>query len=86
MISIGNTSLIKLEQMTEPSCSEIFVKYEGGNPTGCMKDRIALSMIEGAERNEKSILETRNKQPEAIALYGKERLQTYSKLQTVCGS
>ena len=57
MISIGNTSLIKLEQMTEPSCSEIFVKYEGGNPTGCMKDRIALSMIEGAERNEKSILE-----------------------------
>lgn len=50
MISIGNTPLIKLEQITEPGYAEIFVKYEGGNPTGSMKDRMALSMIEGAER------------------------------------
>jgi cysteine synthase A len=50
MITIGNTPLIKLEKLSEPGCAEIFVKYEGGNPTGSMKDRMALSMIEGAER------------------------------------
>ena len=47
---IGNTPLLKLERLSEPGCAEIFVKYEGGNPTGSMKDRMALSMIEGAER------------------------------------
>ena len=50
MKAIGKTPLIKLERMSEPSCAEIYVKYEGGNPTGSMKDRMALSMIEGAER------------------------------------
>lgn len=50
MKAIGNTPLIKLERMSEPGCAEIYVKYEGGNLTGSMKDRMALSMIEGAER------------------------------------
>ena len=42
--------MIKLERLSEPGCAEIYVKYEGANPTGSMKDRMALSMIEGAER------------------------------------
>lgn len=50
MNAIGNTPLIKLERLAEPGCAEIFVKFEGANPTGSMKDRMALSMIEGAER------------------------------------
>ncbi len=50
MKAIGNTPLIKLERLPEPGCAEIYVKYEGANPTGSMKDRMALSMIEGAER------------------------------------
>ncbi len=50
MIAIGNTPLIKLERLAEPGSAEIYVKYEGSNPTGSMKDRMALSMIEGAER------------------------------------
>src|SRR5215204_3246386 len=50
MKAIGNTPLIKLEKLSEPGSAEIYVKYEGGNPTGSMKDRMALSMIEGAER------------------------------------
>lgn len=49
MKAIGNTPLIKLERLAEPGCAEIYVKYEGANPTGSMKDRMALSMIEGAE-------------------------------------
>jgi cysteine synthase A len=47
---IGKTPLIKLERLSEPNCADIYVKYEGANPTGSMKDRMALSMIEGAER------------------------------------
>jgi cysteine synthase A len=50
MKAIGNTPLIKLERIAEADCAEIFVKYEGGNPTGSMKDRMALSMVEGAEK------------------------------------
>ena len=50
MAAIGNTPLIKLERLTEPGCAEIYVKYEGANPTGSMKDRMALSMVEGAEK------------------------------------
>jgi cysteine synthase len=50
MIPVGNTPLVKLNRLPEPGCAEIYVKYEGGNPTGSMKDRMALSMIEGAEK------------------------------------
>ncbi len=50
MNAIGRTPLIKLKRLSEPGCATIYVKYEGANPTGSMKDRMALSMIEGAER------------------------------------
>lgn len=50
MNSIGNTPLLKLERLAEPGCADIYVKYEATNPTMSMKDRMALSMIEGAER------------------------------------
>src|SRR6185436_14310925 len=50
MKAIGNTPLLKLERMKEPGCADVYVKYEGANATGSMKDRMALSMIEGAER------------------------------------
>ena len=46
---IGNTPIIKLDRLSEPGCADIYVKYEGANPTGSMKDRMALSMVEGAE-------------------------------------
>jgi cysteine synthase len=50
MAAIGNTPLIKLERLAEPGSAEIYIKYEGANPTGSMKDRMALSMVEGAEK------------------------------------
>lgn len=49
MSAIGNTPLIQLKNMTDADMAEIYVKYEGANPTGSMKDRMALSMIMGAE-------------------------------------
>ncbi len=53
MKAIGNTPLIKLERLTEPGCADIYIKYEGANATGSMKDRMALSMVEGAEKRGK---------------------------------
>ena len=49
--AIGNTPLIRLEKLTGPDSAEVLVKFEGANPTGSMKDRMALSMILGAERS-----------------------------------
>jgi len=47
--SIGNTPLVRLRTLTADG-AEVWVKLEGANPTGSMKDRMALSMIEGAEK------------------------------------
>src|SRR5260221_7399964 len=49
---IGNTPLVQLTQLDTGSC-ELFVKLENQNPGGSIKDRIALSMIEAAEREGK---------------------------------
>jgi cysteine synthase A len=50
MLVVGNTPLIKLDRLSGRDMADIYVKYEGSNPTGSMKDRMALAMIEGAER------------------------------------
>lgn len=50
---IGNTPLIKLEQIPENPGVTIYCKLEGQNPGGSVKDRAALGMINGAlERGE----------------------------------
>src|SRR5205809_350663 len=49
--TIGNTPLVKLQRLAPAGGAEIFVKLEYRNPTGSMKDRMALAMIEGAERD-----------------------------------
>ena len=47
---IGNTPLIKLNSITKNISGNFFAKYEGFNPGHSMKDRIALHIIEEAER------------------------------------
>ena len=46
---IGNTPLVKLNNIVEPDMAQILGKLESANPGGSVKDRIALSMIEEAE-------------------------------------
>jgi cysteine synthase len=46
---IGNTSLLSLRRITPANGARILVKSESENPTGSMKDRMALAMIEAAE-------------------------------------
>lgn len=48
--AIGNTPLVKLQKIPPQNCAEILVKLEYYNPTGSYKDRMALAMIEEAER------------------------------------
>ncbi|MGH7179061.1 MAG: PLP-dependent cysteine synthase family protein [Tepidisphaeraceae bacterium] len=48
---IGNTPLLALRKVLPASGSRILVKLEAQNPTGSMKDRMALAMIEAAERD-----------------------------------
>src|SRR5512147_742517 len=50
---IGNTPLVRVNRMTAPEDAEIWAKLEGYNPGGSVKDRIALSMIESAEKEGK---------------------------------
>jgi cysteine synthase len=46
---IGNTSLLALRNIVPENGSRILLKLESENPTGSMKDRMALAMIEAAE-------------------------------------
>ena len=46
---IGNTPLVRLERVVEPEMAEVWVKVEGVNPGGSIKDRTALAMITDAE-------------------------------------
>lgn len=47
--AIGNTSVVPLRRVVPDGCARVFVKLEWENPTGSMKDRMALSLIEQAE-------------------------------------
>jgi cysteine synthase A len=49
--AIGRTPVVRLERIVEPGMAEVWVKLESANPTGSYKDRMALAMIEGAERD-----------------------------------
>ncbi len=60
--AIGNTPLVRLNHFSPKPSVHIYAKLEGANPTGSLKDRIALYMIKAAEESgeltpEKTILE-----------------------------
>jgi [CysO sulfur-carrier protein]-thiocarboxylate-dependent cysteine synthase len=46
---IGQTPLVELSRLTPKASVRLLAKLEGQNPTGSIKDRIALAMIEAAE-------------------------------------
>ena len=47
---IGGTPLLELTRIVPEGCARILIKIESVNPTGSMKDRMALAMIEAGER------------------------------------
>ena len=49
--AIGSTPLIRLHKVVPPGSARVLAKLEWANPTGSMKDRVALAMVEAAERD-----------------------------------
>ncbi len=49
--AIGGTPVVRLRGLVGADGAEVWVKLEGANPTGSYKDRMALAMIEAAERD-----------------------------------
>jgi len=63
--TIGNTPLVEISKINPNPKVKIYAKLEGFNPSGSMKDRVALAMIEDAQRTGilkpgKTIIETSN--------------------------
>lgn len=48
--AIGNTPLVKLNNIAKDAGAEVLAKVEGMNPAGSIKDRVALSLIEDGEK------------------------------------
>jgi [CysO sulfur-carrier protein]-thiocarboxylate-dependent cysteine synthase len=51
LAAVGNTPLVGIQRLSPKPSVHFFAKLEGHNPTGSMKDRIALRMVEEAERS-----------------------------------
>ena len=49
--AIGDTPLVRLSHCAPSNGAEVWIKLEYRNPSGSLKDRMALAMIEGAERD-----------------------------------
>lgn len=49
--TIGNTPIVKLNHVVPEDAADVYVKLEFFNPAGSVKDRIALAMIEKAEKD-----------------------------------
>ena len=49
--AIGNTSIVRLRKDVPHNCADIFAKLEWENPTGSVKDRMALTVISRAEED-----------------------------------
>lgn len=48
--TIGNTPMVHLCKIVPPGCADVYVKLEYFNPTGSYKDRMALAIVEEAEK------------------------------------
>lgn len=48
LAAIGGTPLIELASLREPGCARVVAKLEGQNPTGSLKDRMALAVVDRA--------------------------------------
>ena len=51
LAAVGNTPLVELRRVVPPGAARVLAKLEYANPTGSMKDRMALAAIEAAERD-----------------------------------
>ena len=48
--TIGRTPVVRLRRLVPPDSADVFVKLEYFSPTGSYKDRMAVAMIEAADK------------------------------------
>ena len=48
---VGNTPLVQVPHLTPVDDVRLWVKLEGQNPTGSVKDRIAVAMVDAGEKS-----------------------------------
>ena len=53
LATIGDTPVVRLHRIVPDGSAQVLVKIEAGNPTGSYKDRMALAIIEEAERSDR---------------------------------
>jgi cysteine synthase A len=51
LAAVGNTSIVRLRHVVPPQCADVLVKLEWENPTGSLKDRMALAVISRPEED-----------------------------------
>ena len=51
--TLGDTPLVEISSKTNKTAAKVFAKVESFNPGGSAKDRVAVAMIEAAERDGK---------------------------------
>jgi cysteine synthase A len=51
LAAVGNTSIVRLRRIVPPQCADVLVKLEWENPTGSLKDRMALAVISRPEED-----------------------------------
>jgi len=61
--TIGRTPLIELRRLSPKPGIRIFAKVEGGNPSGSVKDRVAIALVDALERNRACGPATRSSRP-----------------------
>lgn len=49
--AIGNTSMVRLRRVVPPGCGAVYAKLEWENPSGSLKDRMALAVLSRAEED-----------------------------------
>ena len=64
---VGNTPLVRLNNIVEPGMAQVFAKMENLNPTGSVKDRMAVNMVKRAE--EEGLLKPGSTLVESCLLY-----------------
>ena len=60
--TVGNTPVVKINRLAPPDVN-LYVKIEAFNPLGSVKDRLALGVIEEAERSGHPFAQASDKDP-----------------------
>ena len=71
--TVGNTPVVKINKLA-PKGINLYVKIEAFNPLGSVKDRLALGVIEAAEKDGSLVIAGSGKAGETVEVYADDKL------------